>query len=265
MLLSLNQAETARTWSRFLLALLFAATAAVVGHLSKSDTFHGVAVMSFCAFFALKLFERAFSRRALTTSSALGAIGLVAVPLLILSAAPLLGDDSIATKIVNSLAKDNGESVGKEADLRVQIWRRALERGAEASMMGLGPGPHLEIPSEIISERRTTNDINVAHPEVNITANFESHNIFLEMYLQGGLIAALALAWLLLNAVVKAYANSIFLAIALLGITTFGLTNVNLRQPIYWFSIALCLTSEQRSATRRLSAATSSHKVFALC
>ncbi len=249
LLLALHLLESSTHAAASAAALVFAGPAAVAGHLSKSDTFHVVVAVAILAIAGVKLLDWAFERGKVRIRSTVMAIAILGAPILLVASASLLLDNGEETmkSIIGAVTKDNGEGVGQEADLRVEIWRQALLRGLQAATLGLGPGPHLEIPSSVISGRRAPKEINVVHPDVNVTANFESHNNFLEIFLQAGLPAAIALAWLLAIALLTAYrARFVLLAVTVFGVTVFGLTNVNLRQPIYWFSIAMCLTCGER-------------------
>jgi len=67
------------------------------------------------------------------------------------------------------------------------LWRQAIDRGLESGMLGLGPGPHLQIPPSIVAGRVSTGaePVNIGHPIQNGTANFEAHNTILDLFTQG--------------------------------------------------------------------------------
>ena len=49
--------------------------------------------------------------------------------------------------------KNGGKEAAQETDLRLQLWQEAVDRGLEAGMLGLGPGPHLPISVPIVAAR----------------------------------------------------------------------------------------------------------------
>jgi hypothetical protein len=86
------------------------------------------------------------------------------------------------------------------------------------------------------------------HPAANGTLNFEAHNTVLDVFTQGGFIAVASLLWLAASAFATAYrARLVGLAALLCGLFTFGMTGLIIREPIFWFAIALCLTAEDGS------------------
>src|ERR1017187_5364584 len=122
-------------------------------------------------------------------------------------------------------------------------------------MLGLGPGPHLDIPPAIVAGRVSegTQPANLDHPSQHGTANCEAHNTVLDLFTQGGLLAAASFLWLLLRAAKCVYrAQSAGLMALVAGAAIFMMTGNIVRQPIFWFAIALCLTAQiARSQPRR--------------
>jgi hypothetical protein len=121
-------------------------------------------------------------------------------------------------------------------------------------MLGLGPGPHLRIPPSILTARATTANLpkEVYHPSLNGTPNFEAHNTALDLFTQGGLLAILSFFWLAATTLVNTYkARLAGLTTLLGGLLLFGIPDLIVRYPIFWFSIALCLVTGlgARSAT----------------
>jgi O-antigen ligase len=146
--------------------------------------------------------------------------------------------------MAKDVSKENGES-SREAELRFQVWSAGISRGMESGMLGLGPGPHLEIPEVLVAARRL--EIlpkYVETPQANGTANFEAHNTPVDLFTQGGLIAVLSFIWILTTAFFNTYkARLAGLTTLLCGVTVFGFANLIIRQPLFWFTIALCLVS----------------------
>ena len=187
---------------------------------------------------------------------AIGLVVLVGVPLLAASAMPLImSARSDSAGLGASVLKNGGKDATAEADLRLALWQQAIQRGLESGMLGLGPGPHLAIPATLVTARirEAGQPGNIQHPEQNGAPNFEAHNTILDLFVQGGLGADLALIWLLGSAFRAAYRNQSGSLVTLLcGITLFGMTNLIVRQPLFWFSIALCLNGRVVPARLRV-------------
>ena len=119
-------------------------------------------------------------------------------------------------------------------------------RGVESGMLGLGPGPHLEIPPAILAGRfgGTFHPKYIQHPEPTFAPNFEAHNTVLDLFVQGGLIAVLSLIWVAATALSTAYrARLAGLPTLLCGLGIYGAATLIIRHPIFWFAIALCLVA----------------------
>ena len=113
-----------------------------------------------------------------------------------------------------------------QGDLRFHLWAEAVEKGMGAAMLGLGPGPHLTKKSWKRSP----------------PAKFEAHNTPLELFVQGGLLALLAITWLyasLLLATTRARLPA--LAALSCAFVVFSMFHFIIRHPIFWFGIVLCL------------------------
>lgn len=248
-LLSLYLAETARGPGESLAALICMIVAIVVGRLTMSDAYLLVIVVAGPLFAALKLQRWLKSRdRRMALRSAFAWILVLALPLAVAYVTPL--GASAATEIeeaVKGMTKGGGGRDTEEtARLRVHIWNEAMRRGVESGMLGLGPGPHLEIPASIVAGRRdSTNDPkHVEHPEYGFVPNFEAHNTFLDLFLQGGLLAVLSLGWLVATAlVVTRRAKLDALTTLLCGLAIFSIFHLIVRHPIFWFAISLCMVA----------------------
>ncbi|MDB5604376.1 MAG: hypothetical protein JWP25_1276 [Bradyrhizobium sp.] len=248
-LLSLYLAEVARGLGERIAAVTCMVVAIVVGRLTKSDAFLLVLIVGGPIFVALKLGRWLMSReRRMTLRSASAWIFVLALPLVAAYVVPL--GASAATELedfIKGMTKGGGGRDTEEtARLRVEVWSLAMRRGIESGMLGLGPGPHLEIPPSIVAGRRdSTNDPkHVEHPEFGFVPNFEAHNTFLDLFIQGGLIAVLSLGWLVATALVVTHRAELdALTTLLCGLAVFSIFHLIVRHPIFWFAISLCLVA----------------------
>lgn len=244
-LTAVHLADTTSRAAGWVTAIVCAIPAFWIGRLTKTDTFVFSLVVACGIFFGVKVRVWLVSAELrLTPRSAVALITIVAVPLMLASAAPFMVS-AIADPqgLAIGLTKNGGKEASREADLRLELWREAISRGLESRMLGLGPGPHLPIPASIVAARQTEPDLDTGdHPTVNDTPNFEAHNTPLDLFTQGGLIAIFAFAWILVTAfVIVCRARLAGLAALLCGLAIFSLTNMIVRPPIFWFGIALCL------------------------
>ena len=247
--LSLHLADVAtRPWSRFL-AVASAIPAIVAGRMTGSDTFSLALLAAGPIYLGLKLLSVVLHRqRARFMPTALLQILLLSLPLAITSIMPIaIGLDAGA--LLGHVAKDAGKDVGEESDLRLMLWQQAIGVGFRSGMLGVGPGPHLEIPASIVAARRATLDQpeNLSHPEQRISApNFEAHNSFFDLLTQGGIVAVLSFAWILLAAGINAFRTQRYgLVTTLSCLTIYCLTGLYIRHPIFWFTITLCLIQKR--------------------
>jgi O-antigen ligase len=219
-----------------------------VGRLTQSDTFTLALLATGPLFLAVKLPLLLSSNRKLTFQSAAALIAVIALPMLVVAAIPLLASGSFrAENIAMQLAKNNGKSADEEADLRLFLWGEALRRGVDSGLLGLGPGPHLQIPPSIVAGRSATGQLDNVdrHPEQTSAANFEAHNTVLDLFTQGGLIAVVSFLWLMATAfVVACKARMAGLATLLGGLAIYSTTGLIVRSPLIWFAIALGLIAQ---------------------
>jgi hypothetical protein len=247
-LLSLHLAEIATGPAARAAAIVCAILAIVAGRLSKSDTFSLVLVTAGPIFIALKFRAWLLLReRRLTFRAATAGIAAIGLPLLLVSAIPLGYALSVqAEGFAKEMSKDNGRGTESEALLRFYSWNEAIVRGVESGMLGLGPGPHLEIPPVLVAARQSTPDAPkyVGHPELNAAPNFEAHNTLLDLFTQGGLIAVLSFVWLTASTFLVTYkARLSGLSTLLFGLAIFAVFHFIVRQPLFWFAISLCLVT----------------------
>jgi O-antigen ligase len=168
---------------------------------------------------------------------------LLGAPLLLVSLVPL--GSEIAQRaggIAKELTKNGGKDADQEAQLRLQVWSNAIDRGVQAGMFGLGPGPHLEIPPVLLAGRRVEDEPkNLEHPQLSSAPNFEAHNTLLDLFVQGGLLADLSFIWLLATCLlVTCRARAAWLTTLVLGLFIYGLFTLIIRHPVFWFAISLC-------------------------
>jgi hypothetical protein len=221
--ISIHLADTATARVKKIVAAACSVLALSVGVLTKSDSFTVGILAAGTVFVAIKssLWLATFER-GLTFRAALVSLALLGLPVLAVGAVPLV--PAVAERVeAKSEAIYNEDSQG---DLRFHLWAEALEKGVDAAMLGLGPGPHLTKKSWKRSP----------------PAKFESHNTPLELFVQGGLLALLAIAWLyasLLLATTRARLPA--LAALSCAFVAFSMFHFIIRHPIFWFGVVLCL------------------------
>jgi hypothetical protein len=253
-LLGLHLADTASRVDERIAAIACASVAVYVGRLTKSDSFTVVLVLAAPIFMICKLWAWLhLPRRRLTVRATLPWILVLGLPPLAISAIPLGPAIAVqAEEWARGLSKDTkGNTSQQEAELRIHNWGEAMNRGLESGMLGLGPGPHIDIPPSLVTARKTeVLPKYLAPPEINGTPNFEVHNTPLDLFTQGGLIAVLSFVWLSGAAFVSTWrARLAGLTTLLCGVSLFGVGNLTIRQPIFWFTIALCLVSGSEART----------------
>lgn len=245
--LSLHFAENAVGISRKITAVFCVILSIYVGRLTKSDTFALILVTAVPLFVALKLRSWLLTSEPRLTLKA-AAAGIVVVTLPIVVAAVLLFANLIAVDaqdFAKEMAKGTTEETTETATIRLQSWGHAIDRGIESGMLGLGPGPHLEIPSVLVAARREAVEPKyIEHPQVNATPNFEAHNTFLDLFTQGGLIAVLSFTGLIATAFLLTYRSKLdALTVMLWGITILSVFHLIIRHPLFWFATAFALVA----------------------
>jgi hypothetical protein len=245
-LIALHGVETARAagpWARAMLCLVLAVW---VGRLSQSDGCTFALLAAGLVFVAVKLRTWLGMRGPqLRLRTAAAWIIILALPLASVALLPaaLSSSESVAS-LVAGLEKGGGKYAASESELRFALWRQALERGFRSGMLGLGPGPHLQMPAEIAADH--VNGISqrgdIESPTQGAAANYEAHNTPLDLLTQGGLILVISFFWLVGRALGGVYRFGYAgLAATLCGLVLFGLTGLIIRHPFVWFAIALCL------------------------
>jgi len=223
-LISVHVADTASTRVKMITATACAMLAFSVGVLTKSDSFNLGLLAAGAAFLLIKssLWVATF-KRGLTFRAAFVSLALLGLPVLAVGAIPLApaAADLLQAKS-DALYQENDQG-----DLRFHLWAEAIEKGMDAAMLGLGPGPHLT----------RTKSWKFSPP-----TKFEAHNTPLDLFAQGGLLAIFALGLLyasLLLATTKAKLPA--LAALSCAIVVFSMFHFIIRHPIFWFGVVLCL------------------------
>ncbi len=254
-LLSLHLADVATSTPARIAAIGAAVLPIYVGRLTKGDTFSLVLVAAGPIFIALKLRTWLLSHQPrLSVRSACAWIAVLALPLLLASAAPFGASLAVEGQgFIGDMTRGDEQDTRKTAEIRLEAWRQAIDRGLESGMLGLGPGPHLPIPPWIRAGRQDSSGEpkNLEHPEANGTPNFEAHNTLLDIFTQGGLMAVLSLVWLVAATFLLTYRTRLDgLTVLLCGLIIFSIFHLIVRHPAFWFAIAICLvTAESRKAS----------------
>jgi O-antigen ligase len=252
-LMSLHLAETATRPSGRIVAIACSILPIYVGRMTGSDTFTLALVASGPIFIVLKL--RAWlSERRNVIHFAFAWIIVLGLPLMLVSLVPFaVVAATDAGILVKELSKNGGKDLEQESDLRFSLWENAIQLGVDSAMLGLGPGPHLEIPASILKARENEDQLeNIEHPQQSSAPNFEAHNTFLDLLTQGGMIAILSFVWIWGVSFFIAYkARLAGLATLICGLGIYCMTGLIIRHPIFWFSIALCLVAGGGPANRR--------------
>jgi O-antigen ligase len=249
-LMCLHLADTAISRSERIGALICAILPVVVGRMTGSDTFTLMLLAAVLVFLVLKLgtwLHAPSPSPKLQPRVAFVLMFVIAIPMLAASMVPAALSMSTGTDdLAMGLMKNGGKAAHEEADLRFALWQQAIIRGMDTGMLGLGPGPHLAIPPLLVNARASEGrqPDNIQHPQNNGVPNFEAHNTILDLFVQGGLLADLSFLWLLGRAFLYGYRGRLAgLTTLLCCLTFFGMTNLIIRQPLFWFAIVSCLVA----------------------
>ena len=245
--------DTSRRLRGQVAALLCIPASVYVGILTQSDTFRYALLVAILIFLVLKL----RSKLNIDWSSALAVFMMAGAALAVTQIVPL-PLPSVVSDFVAVMSKGGGKEASHEAALRESLWAQAIHRGVFNSwLLGLGPGPHLVMPAEIVEVRANYGSDapgNTTHPNANGTANFEAHNTLFDLFTQGGLLAIGSFIWLLATAFRRAFTCGRSGLIALLaGFGVFLVPSDIVRLPTLWFGLALCLVTERQPILRPLS------------
>jgi O-Antigen ligase len=240
-LLSLHLAEASPRPVARLAAIASGVVAVWAGLLSRSDAFLVTLVLSVCCVAGVRWWRLLVApRRRMGVAGLWALLAVLAVPVVAAATTPL-AYRLLAEVLALEAREETNQKLERDVGGRAKLWEQALERGLESRMLGLGPGPHLVRPADL------------REPRWDWLPDFEAHNTFVDVFLQGGLLATAGLLWLLVTAVrTAAKANHSCLVILIIAISAFALTHFIIRHPIVWFVVALALAvgtaSRQRSA-----------------
>lgn len=248
-LVGLYLADTASKGRDRFIAILFVLPAIWAGRITQTDAYMYAVALASAVFLGVKLREWAIAPG---PSASLAILTLFALPVLAVSAVPVMLTAVSGNEFVAVLSKNGGKEAESEADLRFALWKEALARGIEVGMLGLGPGPHLPIPAEVTASRAEygiadrPND--AGSPEQVGANNFEAHNTVLDLFVQGGLVASFAYVWLMVCAVRDALRSRSAGLIALTcGLNLFAFVGLAIRLPLFWLAVALCLVARREA------------------
>lgn len=241
-LLALHLAETAQRWTTRCLAVAGTVMPVTAGVLSKSDAFMltlAVAVPLLLAVHAARAMREAARHPAIPSFIALVSF-VLAVP-------AAMGVAALAERFTTS-ARSAGQvlvtlepNLERDVGYRTELLGLGLGEAAASGFLGLGPGPHLRRPADL------------REPQWDDTPNFEAHNTVVDLLMQGGMLALIALAGLGVATLRQCRrAGLVALPMLLLGLAAFGLSHFITRHPLVWLVVAVALT--QRPATSRPSA-----------
>jgi hypothetical protein len=254
-LLSLYLADTATGFGKKVAALACAVLPVYVGRLSMSDTFAIILVGSIPLFAALKVWSWFSSeRRRLTIRAAFAWLVILTVPVTVVAGGIFLPSIKAGVEdLARDMAKGNEADSAQTAAIRFHSWREALRRGFDSGMLGLGPGPHIDIPFTLIEGRMnpSADPKDIDHPKVNGTPNFEAHNTLLDLFTQCGLIGVLSVVWLAgisMLGTIRAKLDG--LTTTLCGVGVFSIFHLIVRHPIFWFIMSLSLVAADAARRR---------------
>jgi len=254
-IVSLHLAETATRLGTRIAAVACAIVPICAAKLTKSDSFSLILVTAGPIFMAFKFRIWLVSRTPrITFRSAFAWIVVLALPVAVVSAAPLAYSIAIEVEdFAKAMARENPVQTEEKAELRFELWGQAARRGFESGMLGLGPGPHLEIPPSIVAQRQidAAHPKYVEHPQLTLVPNFEAHNTLLDLFTQGGLLVVLSFIWIVATAFSVAYqAGRAGLPTLLCTLCIYAVATLIIRHPIFWFAIALCLVARREPIAR---------------
>jgi hypothetical protein len=247
--LALGLAEREPGAPRKLVASVLAGSALGIGLLAKSNAYSGVVIAALLVFAIAKTVRTlASAERNGLPARELAAASAAILALAALVVFPAIGaPPSVVSAASQTARSDEGEA--ETMDIRLALWAQAIKRSGESWMLGYGPGPHLAIPTAILSGRRESNEpTNLVHPKLGLAPNFEAHNTLLEVLVQGGVLAVGAFLWITATGAWRSWSSGMDGVLALLfALAAFGSFHVIVRHPIVWFVVCLALTGDRRA------------------
>jgi O-antigen ligase len=254
-LLALHLAERARRFGSRLLAITCTLIAVAYGWFSASNDYHVVVVIAASLFSAMKILRCVVAAKPKILASIFVACIVALPPLSVIAFA---SNDDLSRQIGSFASGLVRADASSDLALREDLWVEGLSRGADAFMLGFGPGPHLSIPGIILSNKRADHQpVNLQSPVPGIAANFETHNTIIELFVQSGILGVVSFLWLGAVAVLRSFkAGHDGLTTALCSLAIFGNSGVIFRFPGVWFVMLVALTLTSRRAILLVAAVT---------
>jgi O-Antigen ligase len=219
---------TNRRWIK-MAALAGIVLPAYVGIMSQSDTYILASGVTLAMFFTLTTVKwlAAGDQSKLNTISALAVLLVMTCGFLLVPMVTSNYDSSLDG--ARSLSKDQSLVRSTEsAARRIDLWKEAVDQGVGVALFGLGPGAHLET--------RPDNDPSY------VGGPYEAHNTYLDLYLQGGIVAVGLLLWIGFKVISTCWRSQRYALLCLVvTIALFGIPHLVIRHPIVWFSIVLAM------------------------
>jgi hypothetical protein len=215
----------------------------LVGKLTKSDTFLLTSILTLLIFLGLRVRTWFTSGGKVTVFRQVALLLMVGFLPLAMAMTPYVvaGIGSVENVAKGLSRGGGGEETTETAELRFSLWTDAFNKGVTSGSLGLGPGPHVDRPVSVYRQFQRQ--------------PFEAHSTYLDTYTQGGLIAVLALLWILGSAALAAWRAKLDALLALMvSICFYGFPHLIIRHPIVWFAVTMCLvvgTPRAISATSR--------------
>lgn len=229
--LALHLAERATSRLGRLAGIACAPLPFLAGAMSLSDTFIVVCICCFLMLGAMTLRRWIVVASSSATQVLSAWAVMLAVPVLLLSLLPFIPfamaqADQYANSVYNGT--DRSRVATSEGAVRLRLWHEAVVRGVGAAGLGLGPGAHLMNPPY---KREPP-------------PKFEAHNTVLDIFTQGGVLGVLAVVWIWGKALKVAWrGHAAGLATATCAIAVFSMFHLIIRQPMFWFTMALSLST----------------------
>jgi hypothetical protein len=229
-LLSVFLAGQTERVMRRLSALGCGLVAIATGVLSQSDSFT-VSLAAGAAIYLCMQAWKAMNARRVDLRTAAASVFLFAAPFIVIAALPFWQTFVKASENYSENMYDDNN----QGETRFKLWKEAIAKGLEADLVGYGPGPHL-----------TAKSFKRPPPD-----KFEAHNVVLELFTQGGALASASFIMLMIFVLLKSVgANLPATAAMSLSYMVFSMFHYEIRHPIFWFGVVLCL-SEAASQQRR--------------
>ncbi len=241
--IALYLASTSKTKTSAFLGYAGMVLPFIAGRMTKSDTYLFSTIMAALVFIGLGFWTWISTAGRNPTFPRQIAILLLitAVPMTLVLEPLVSGELSYVVSTAKSLTRDKeGLPSAETSSRRLQLWNEAVVEGLRSASIGYGPGPQLQ-------SRPRAEPYYAGIP-------FEAHNTFLDLYIQGGMIATFLFMWLGGTALAfswRAHHGALVALIACLAVFCFP--HLIIRHPIVWFSLTLCLVTGYAPAVTRIS------------